>query len=225
MINLKGMSIQDLLEFDPNELSKLNRSDLAKIVTKLNSAANKRIKRAKATDTGIYSPALVSQARKQHKILDAGELPHFSVKDKSLNELRRQYIQTRGFLKAKTSTHKGFMEFRKKQIEILGPNIVKSKETESMFWKAYTKFMQDEHNEVFYPSDGSYNQVIEWMKNNIDFSQLTTEDEILDALHKELERDDIREKEKFTKGTTRNKNLEEDFEYDKDNIWGDLFGW
>ena len=100
-INLSGVSIDQLVNINATELKSYDRDNLARILVKLDSAANKRITRL---EKGGYStPAL----RSSH--IDRGE--RFSVKGKSLKELRSQYIQVTNFLKSETSTVKGYKKF------------------------------------------------------------------------------------------------------------------
>ena len=77
---------------------------MARIVTKLDSAANKRLVRLEKA--GYNTPAM--RAAK----VDKGE--RFSVAGKNLKELRAAYIRVSNFLKSDTSTKKGYKSFLKK---------------------------------------------------------------------------------------------------------------
>ena len=87
------MKINDILNLEPGELVKLDRPELAKIVSQMSSVANKRITRLKSS--GVQSQALTNVER-------GGGL--FGVKGKSLNQLRSEYKRARGFLQSKSST-------------------------------------------------------------------------------------------------------------------------
>ena len=95
-VALSGVSVNQLLNIGATELKGYDRDNLSRIVTKLNSAANKRLVRLEKE--GYNTPAM----RKNH--VDKGE--RFSVKDKNLKQLRAEYIHVSSFLKDNTSTVK-----------------------------------------------------------------------------------------------------------------------
>lgn len=99
---LKGKSVKDLLNMKPKELKSLSRSDLAKVVSKMASAGNKRLKRFEKK--GVETPA-TRQAMKVGK---------FSVAGKSIEQLLAEYIRVKQFLTSETSTSKGFKAYRKR---------------------------------------------------------------------------------------------------------------
>ena len=103
-VNLTGKSVNQLVHLSATEIKGYDRQNLARIVTKLNSAANKRVTRLEKA--GYNTPAM--RAAK----LDKGE--RFSVAGKNLKQLRAEYIRVSGFLKADTSTKKGYKGFLKK---------------------------------------------------------------------------------------------------------------
>ena len=100
-VALSGVSVNQLLNIGATELKGYDRDNLSRIVTKLNSAANKRLVRLE--NEGYNTPAM----RKNH--VDKGE--RFSVKDKNLKQLRAEYIHVSSFLKDNTSTVKGYKSF------------------------------------------------------------------------------------------------------------------
>ena len=103
-VDLTGVSIDQLVHMSASEIKVYDRDNLARIVTKLDSAANKRI--ARLEKAGYNTPAM--RAAK----VDNGQ--RFSVKGKNLKQLRAQYIQVSNFLKSETSTKKGYKSFLKK---------------------------------------------------------------------------------------------------------------
>ena len=100
-VNLKGISADKLTNLSATQIKQYDRKNLAKIVTKLASAANKRLVRLEKE--GYNTPAM----RKNH--VDKGE--RFSVKGKNLKQLRSEYIHVSSFLKDNTSTVKGYKPF------------------------------------------------------------------------------------------------------------------
>lgn len=103
-INLTGVSIDQLVNIGATELKGYDRNNLARIITKLNSAANKRLTRLE--QQGLNTPAM----RASH--VDRGN--RFSVKGKNLKQLRSEYIHVSKFLKSETSTVKGYKNFLKR---------------------------------------------------------------------------------------------------------------
>lgn len=103
-INLSGLSIDQLVNIGATELKGYDRDNLARIVTKLDSTANKRLVRLEKA--GYNTPAMRSSK------MSRGD--RFSVKGKNLKELRSQYIQVSNFLKSETSTVKGYKKFLKR---------------------------------------------------------------------------------------------------------------
>lgn len=103
-VNLTGKSVNDLVHLSATQIKGYDRQNLARIVTKLNSAANKRLVRLEKA--GYNTPAM--RAAK----MDKGQ--RFSVAGKNLKKLRAEYIRVSNFLKSNTSTKKGYKDFLKK---------------------------------------------------------------------------------------------------------------
>lgn len=103
-VNLTGKSVNQLVHLSATQIKGYDRQNLARIVTKLNSAANKRVTRLEKA--GYNTPAM--RAAK----VDKGQ--RFSVAGKNLKQLRAEYIRVSGFLKADTSTKKGYKGFLNK---------------------------------------------------------------------------------------------------------------
>lgn len=88
--------VQRVLNTDITQFEKMERPELAKEVSILASAANKRIKRLQ--QAGYNTPAL------RYTMEHGGK---FSVKGKSHDELLEEIKRAKGFLAAKTSTVSG----------------------------------------------------------------------------------------------------------------------
>lgn len=127
-IKVDGLTIDDIMRMDANEINSLGKKDLATLTSRLASAANKRIKRMRKA--GVESPALSTfESRKQGV--------KFSVKGKSVNELRHTFKSAKGFLNLKTSSIKGAREWHQNVSERIGemtPN------QEKRFWRIFDKF-------------------------------------------------------------------------------------
>ena len=124
---VSGMSVQDILNMDINTFNKLNTTDLRKVVGRLVSAGNKRLRSFERA--GERSPAT------RHVAKSGGK---FSTKGKDLNALRSEYTRAKNFMQAKTGTRKGWKQVKKETIASLKKNGVEM--TERQFddvWTAY----------------------------------------------------------------------------------------
>lgn len=124
---VSGMSIQDILNMDINTFNKLNTSDLRKVVGRLVSAGNKRIRSFERA--GESSPAT-------RYVENSGGV--FSTKGKDLNALRAEYTRAKNFLQAKTGTRKGWTKTKRETIKALRKHGVEMSEKQfDKVWRAY----------------------------------------------------------------------------------------
>lgn len=107
-----GKTTRQLLDIDEEVFNSLKRKDLAPIVTVLASTANKRIKEMKKRRK--KGPAM--------RRLKKSGVEHFSVKGKTLNEVRREFARVKAFLKDETSTVTGYKSFIKSAVTKLRRN-------------------------------------------------------------------------------------------------------
>lgn len=124
---VSGMTVQDILNMDNKTFNSLNTSDMRKVVGRLVSAGNKRLRSFERA--GERSPAT------RHVAKSGGA---FSTKGKDLNALRAEYTRAKNFLQAKTGTRKGWKQVKKETIAGLNKQGVEM--TEQQFndvWKAY----------------------------------------------------------------------------------------
>lgn len=108
--SVTGKSVNDLLNMESREFSIVSqdRQALSRVVSRLASAANKRLKRMQVQNES--SPALI-------RAMESGG--KFSVKGKSLSELKKEYMRVKGFLQDKTSDLKQWKKLKKKLKESL----------------------------------------------------------------------------------------------------------
>ena len=92
-----GKSTSELLNMSSEDVSSLTRSQLAQVVSRIASAANKRIRGLQ--EAGIESPAY-------ERVVESGG--KFSTKGKNLNQLRSEFLRAKQFMDAKTSSVKGY---------------------------------------------------------------------------------------------------------------------
>lgn len=105
---VSGKSVKDILNMDVQAFNSLSKSDLQKVVGRLVSAGNKRLRNFEKR--GESSPATRAVERSGGK---------FSTKGKSVNELRSEFARARNFLKSKTSTISGYETVKKATAEQL----------------------------------------------------------------------------------------------------------
>lgn len=99
-MNVKGLSIQDILNMDWIDVSKLSRKELANVTSRLVSATNKRLRRLEASPLG-ESPAYRSLLTR------TGE-NRLSVKGKKQGQLQHVFKEAKHFLSLKSSTVGGY---------------------------------------------------------------------------------------------------------------------
>lgn len=124
---VSGMSVQDILNMDTETFNKLNASDLRKVVGRLVSAGNKRLRSFERA--GESSPAT------RHVEKSGGT---FSTKGKDLNALRAEYTRAKNFMQSKTGTRKGWKQVKKETIQGLRKHGVEMSESQfENVWTAY----------------------------------------------------------------------------------------
>ena len=95
-MDIKGLSIQDIIDMDWKDISRLNTQELKQLSMRLNSAANKRLRRLEQSGQSKWSPAYA------HIKKSGGD---FSVKGKDTKkELKAEIQRASDFIRAKTST-------------------------------------------------------------------------------------------------------------------------
>lgn len=124
---VSGKSIKDILNMDIETFNKLNTSDLRKVVGRLVSAGNKRLRSFEKV--GESSPATRNVGK-------SGGV--FSTRAKDLNALRSEFVRAKNFLESKTGTIKGWRETKKEIIKGLKKYGVEMSESQfNDVWRAY----------------------------------------------------------------------------------------
>lgn len=175
-------SIKELSELTYGEVARMSRKDLAKVVSQLSSAANKRLRRLERTETGAQSPSYINTRAK-------GD---FSVAGKTQGELQAEFKRVTMFLGGKTSTVSGWKKYRSGVIERLGGEFA-SEDAEKEFWAAYRKLASDER--ALHHSFGSEHAQRELKKSMGKSSSLTKKEK---EKFRELFPDDKRPLTKLT---------------------------
>lgn len=133
-IDLTGKTIKQIMDLDI-DINKLSRGDLSRVVGRLVSASNKRIRSLAKTELGRMAPAYQSRMQR------GGE---FSTRGLNTNQLRQLFGETKGFLQLKTSSIRGWGNVRKQVTELLGVDktFLNTKTKERKFWKAYREITE-----------------------------------------------------------------------------------
>ena len=101
-MNVKGLSIQDIMNIDLDTFNKLKESELRALNSRLVSASNKRVRRLQQQN--IISPALQSL---RGDVKFSTKIPQGLTPRQKMSFLRQQYARMRTFLGSKTSTLTG----------------------------------------------------------------------------------------------------------------------
>lgn len=92
-----GKSTAELLNLSSGDVSGLTRSQLAQVVSRIASAANKRLRGLERA--GVESPSYKRISESGGKI---------STRGKNLNQLRSEFLRAKQFMEAKTSSVTGY---------------------------------------------------------------------------------------------------------------------
>lgn len=101
-------TVNDILSMSNKMFDKLTEPELRKVTTKLVSAANKRLKRME--QKGVKSPAY-------EEVMTSGG--KFSIKGKTEQQVRNEFIRIKKFMQSETGTIKGATKYEKEIIKRL----------------------------------------------------------------------------------------------------------
>lgn len=122
-MDVKGLKIQDIIDMDWRDINRLSEKELRELSMRLNSAANKRLRRLEKSGMDEWSPAYQRIKR------SGGD---FSVKGKDTKVAIKNEIQRASdFLRAQTSTDKGSKEYRENVSDIFRSKGNKKKKEET----------------------------------------------------------------------------------------------
>lgn len=180
--------LNKILNYSPDKVMSMSRSDLADAVSKMASAGNKRLVRFKKKNITTPATAYI----KKH----GGK---FSVAGKNVSELREEYLRVKGFLESETGTIKGYRRWESKVASTLEKStakydvVINPKTGEKMkvkiesgidynslterqkriFWKAYAKLEElDQANVYGAKYKTSVNQIYQAVKGGLKMSKI-----------------------------------------------------
>lgn len=126
------MRWQEIVDMTPEQFNSLSLNDLKGYTQILASAGNKRIKRAQ--EQGFSSPSIDA-------VLAKGK---FSTKDKSMNQMRNEFMRAKRFLESKTGTLGEFKKWRSENIAQLKKEGIEITPAQfDTFWKAYEELKKN----------------------------------------------------------------------------------
>ena len=128
---VSGMSISDILGMSQRQFNAYSESDLRKVVGRLVSAGNKRIRNLEQKTDGT-APAYIDVMRSGGK---------FSTKGKSIEGLKAELLRAKSFLTAETSTARRWKSIQQNTIRKIKKQVVGdftlTPDQWSDFWSAY----------------------------------------------------------------------------------------
>ena len=120
-MDVKGLSIQDIIDMDWRDINRLSEGELKQLSMRLNSAANKRLRRLEQSGQSKWSPAYA------HIKKSGGD---FTVKGKDTKTAIKNEIQrASNFLTAKTSTAAGTKKYKKSIMSLFGDDAKDTKKS------------------------------------------------------------------------------------------------
>lgn len=181
-INVTGLTTEDILRMDINDINRMNTRTLKAVASRLVSSMNKRIRtlREKSPDS-----------------LALGSLPKdhlFSTKGLNRNEVRHLVGQMMQFGQMKTSTVSGWKSYRKNIEKKIGGKL-SNLEDEPKFWETY-RMLEESNHAIFQKLSSEeilklmYDEAIQDSDNLFERMNTNLED-IYNALEGNVSEDDI----------------------------------
>lgn len=155
--------IKELLNMSSLEVAKLSRQELARVVSQLASAGNKRLRRLENTPMG-------TESRPYKNAMKVGK---FSVAGKNQGQLQNEFKRVSEFLKTNTSTVSGWKAEKARVYKRIGGSF-DSEDAEKAFWRAYRGIAKSE--KALHKSYGSTETQRYLRKEQSNAKQLTSEE-------------------------------------------------
>ena len=175
-MDLTGKLIKSILNESMENVVSLKDKDLRQLASRLVSASNKRLKylRNDKTKWGKLSPVYQKK--------------NFSIKGKNRNQVLKEFKKMKNFLNAKTSTVRGFKQFRE---EVYGKIGFIPKNKAKKFWRIYRKFAEANRGGLYAINNEQKSGSLR-MQKYLRFlyltKKITNEDELLKTMENQLNR-------------------------------------
>lgn len=139
---VSGLSVQDVLRMDPDEFENMEESDVRKLVGRLVSAGNKRLRNFEKR--GETSPAY-------DRAMESGG--KFSTAGKSLEELQEEFARARAFLKSESGSVRKWAKTQKIWSEMAEKNLASRRgeqgeeiDRDKLKWELFEKLRKKDPN-------------------------------------------------------------------------------
>ena len=152
-LNVKGMSVGDILNLDSSTLNSLSASEMRMLTQRLADASNKRISRMMKAKSTFGSGKLASQSPAIRALRSGkkqtGKIRYFTTdkrklgiksKEQAKGKYHKEFNRAKRFLESKTSTISGTRKAVRETEKSLHLKF-QSKAQASRFWKAYTRIL------------------------------------------------------------------------------------
>lgn len=200
-IDVNGLSISDILDLDFEDVNKMTKENLARITGRIQSAANKRIKRLREKGVAEYSPAIIRSL---------GNKVKFSIRGKSRASILKEFSQIKRFLQAKTSSLSGFKAYKKRIESKIGTPL--DNERMKKMWEIFRKYREG--------NIGIFHR-INALANGKTYGSDQAEKLIAEALKEGKSDDDILQMLDDRMRATYEQLEEQEQEYDEEGEFGD----
>lgn len=138
----KRMSVKSMINIDIEKFNKLKADELRDMIRKMSIVSERRIKTLEKNE--LYTPAYysfmngeVDLTTKNGKFTEIKK-PSTSIDAMTIQELRSEFRRQKNFLKAETSTVKGYKEYRRDVIRKMKEEGIKI--TQKQYGKFFTAY-------------------------------------------------------------------------------------
>ena len=145
------MTVKEIMAMSWDEVSSLSAEEVRKATNVLASAANKRLKRMRSSSLTRHAPAVQGVRKFSVRRMK----PRMSAAQKANRRNRdlKEFSRARNFLKAKTSTRRGFAAVEKataKRLQSMGTDYARlSPSMKRKFWSVYNSYVESHPAEVY----------------------------------------------------------------------------
>lgn len=174
--DVTGLSIKDIASLGKNTIDQLSKDgDLSRVVSRLVSAMNKRIRYLGKSEVGRLSPTYQAYERRVQKGL--GRNGFYSVKGKDTQQLKDLYNQLSKSLNSDVTTVRGWKQHRQEVFDRIGYNFNNDQDREKKFWELYRKFQEQDPSYKQYRKEIS-DKVLSYIANEIGSDYTDSEENI-----------------------------------------------
>lgn len=135
----KRMSVKSMINIDIEKFNKLKADELRDMIRKMSIVSERRIKTLEKNE--LYTPAYYSFMNGEVDLTSKN--PSTSIDTMTIQELRSEFRRQKNFLKAETSTVKGYKEYRRDVIRKMKEEGIKiTQKKYDKFFTAYERLRE-----------------------------------------------------------------------------------